>query len=523
MIGRKETNLTSDQAQWVRFVLTRHLLALFLLFTFMLLPLSRPVVLAQSEYTFSPLTPSAWTSEVGTTIEFGGQLSPVPPLSSLPEKICIPYCNWIQLETEEIESQVWKEEQGVVVGIGTSVLTAGAANGEFMADGHFTIRWTPQSSGKYMVRATLKTLDGSETVLAVSPPIGWIDVRPIYLAGLVPFFTLQSWWNFIAGGGAISMLTFSSLIYISYHRRKSRRKPSTEPLRTQTTRAPKYEEKIEEQYEEVGGLVDVKAALAEAIELPLHRPDLFQKYHVVPPTKGLLLYGPPGCGKTLLARSIAAKGKIVFIYSRSTDIFTKYYGESASRVRELFGEAREKAPCVLFFDEIDALVPIRGMVDAGTEREDVRVTSEFLAQMDGLSPLEKVIIVGATNRPEAIDSAILRPGRFDKILYVPPPDVDGRLAILKRNMQGVPMADDVDLRDLAVQTERYSGADIVALCRESKMSAMKAEVGGAERPVLKADFVRAINLVRPSIDQAVIARYELFAKNFRKSQSDPGS
>jgi transitional endoplasmic reticulum ATPase len=280
-------------------------------------------------------------------------------------------------------------------------------------------------------------------------------------------------------------------------------------------------------YDEVGGLNDVKAALAETIELPLQRPDLFKKYRVVPPTKGLLLYGPPGCGKTLLARSIAAKGKIEFVYCRATDIFTKYYGESASRVRELFSEARRKegrkegrkAPCVLFFDEIDALVPIRGMADQGTEREDIRVTSEFLAQLDGLTPLERVIVVGATNRPEAIDPAMLRPGRFDKILYVPPPDIDGRIAILTRNMQGAPMADDVSLDDIAVQTEGYSGADIVALCREAKMFAIKAEVGGAARPLSKTDFDRAINLVKPSIDKSVVARYELFARDFRKSRS----
>jgi transitional endoplasmic reticulum ATPase len=172
----------------------------------------------------------------------------------------------------------------------------------------------------------------------------------------------------------------------------------------------------------------------------------------------------------------------------------------------------------LFFDEIDALAPIRGMADQGTEREDVRVTSEFLAQLDGLTPLERVIVVGATNRPEAIDPAMLRPGRFDKILYVPPPDIDGRIAILTRNMQGVPMADEVSLRDIAVQTEGYSGADIVALCREAKMFAMKAEVDGAARPVSKTDFDRAISSVKPSIDKSVVARYELFARDFRKSR-----
>ena len=183
---------------------------------------------------------------------------------------------------------------------------------------------------------------------AVSLPRGWIEVGPIYLAGLIPFSTTQSWRNFI-GASAISMLMLPSLIYIRYRYRKSRRKPSAEMLSPSKPTAAK-------EYEEVGGLEEVKAALTEAIELPLHRPDLFEKYHVVPPTKGLLLYGPPGCGKTLLARSIAAKGRVVFIYSRSTDIFTKYYGESASRVRELFSQARERAPCVLFFDEIDALV-----------------------------------------------------------------------------------------------------------------------------------------------------------------------
>jgi transitional endoplasmic reticulum ATPase len=348
-------------------------------------------------------------------------------------------------------------------------------------------------------------------VLAASPEVGWVEVRPKYFAGLIPLYSVQ-----VEGQFYVALLLFflclPSIVYFAHLARKSRTKLPPESL-------PRLTRKVEGVYDEVGGLSEVKAALAETIELPLQRPDLFKKYRVVPPTKGLLLYGPPGCGKTLLAKCIAAKGKIAFIYSRSTDVFTKWYGESASRVRNLFKDARQKAPCVLFFDEIDALVPVRGVADEGTEREDVRVTSEFLAQLDGLSPLERVIVVGATNRPEAIDPAMLRPGRFDKILYVPPPDLDARMAILARNMEGVTMSDDVDVRDLAIRMEGYSGADIVALCREAKMFAMKAEVGGAARPVSKTDFDRAVNLVRPSIDESVVARYELFAKTFRKSRS----
>lgn len=191
-------------------------------------------------------------------------------------------------------------------------------------------------------------------------------------------------------------------------------------------------------WNEVAGLVAVKAALYEAIIMPLKHADLFARYKVTPPVKGILMFGPPGCGKTMIARAIARSAGVNFIQRSGTDIHTKYYGESAVHAREMFEEARKNAPCVLFIDEIDAVVPGRSETDDVGLREDVKVVSEILSQMDGLASLEQVVVIGATNRPQVLDTAILRPGRFDKVLYVPPPDPPARKTLLERNLEGVP-------------------------------------------------------------------------------------
>jgi SpoVK/Ycf46/Vps4 family AAA+-type ATPase len=205
-------------------------------------------------------------------------------------------------------------------------------------------------------------------------------------------------------------------------------------------------------WNEVAGLVQVKAALYEAIIMPLKHAELFEKYRVAPPVKGILMFGPPGCGKTMIASAIAKSVGVGFVERSGTDIHTKYYEESAVHARDMFEEARNSAPCVLFIDEIDAVVPARSESDDVSAREDVKVVSEILSQMDGLTSLKGVVVIGATNRPQVLDPAVVRPGRFDKILYVPPPDKEARKTLLERNLEGVPTSG-IDLDQIVTRTE----------------------------------------------------------------------
>lgn len=265
-------------------------------------------------------------------------------------------------------------------------------------------------------------------------------------------------------------------------------------------------------WNEVAGLLPVKAALYEAIVMPLKYEELFENYKVTPPVKGVLMFGPPGCGKTMLARAVAKSVGVSFIHRSGTDIHTKYYGESAVHAREMFLEAENNAPSVLFIDEIDAVVPTRSDVDDVASREDVKVVSEILSQMDGRTSLERVVVIGATNRPQALDKAIMRPGRFDKILYVPPPDNQARKILLERNLDGVP-TEGVDLTRIVKQTERYSGADLVAISRTAKFAAMREVLihGGGIRPVTMAHFLRAMREIKSSLTPELMAQYDQFA------------
>jgi transitional endoplasmic reticulum ATPase len=268
-------------------------------------------------------------------------------------------------------------------------------------------------------------------------------------------------------------------------------------------------------WNEVAGLFPVKTALYEAIIMPLKHAELFERYKVAPPVKGILMFGPPGCGKTMIARAIAKSVGVGFLQSSGTDIHTKYYGESASHARQIFQEARSNAPCVLFIDEVDALVPVRSELDDVASREDVKVVSEILSQMDGLTTLEKVVVIGATNRPQVLDPAIMRPGRFDKILYVPPPDLQARRALLERNLNGVPTME-IDFEQIVRQTENYSGADLVALVRQAKLAAMREVIvhGDEVRPVTMRHFQRALREIRSSLRPDQVDQYTQFAKAY---------
>jgi len=249
-------------------------------------------------------------------------------------------------------------------------------------------------------------------------------------------------------------------------------------------------------WEDIGGLDDVKQQLRESVEWPLKNPKLFENMGIKPP-KGILLYGPPGCGKTLLAKAVATESEANFISIKGPEVFSKWVGESERAIREIFRKARMAAPAVVFFDEIDALVPPRGarFGDSGVSE---RVISQLLTELDGIETLENVVVLAATNRPDMVDPAVLRPGRFDRLIYVPPPDEKTRLQIFKIHTRKMPLDEDVSLEKLAALTEGYTGADIAAICREAAMNAIRRnpETGGK---VKMEDFRKVMETIKPSI------------------------
>jgi len=240
-------------------------------------------------------------------------------------------------------------------------------------------------------------------------------------------------------------------------------KLSEKPAKEEVAKGPKVA------YEDIGGLRDEVDKVREMIELPLRHPELFEKLGVEAP-KGVLLHGPPGTGKTLLAKAVASETSANFTSIGGPEIMSKFYGESEERLRDIFKEAAENAPSIIFIDEIDSIAPKRDEVTAETER---RVVAQILALMDGLQTRGKVVVIGATNRPNALDPAIRRPGRFDREIEIGIPDKEGRLEILQIHTRGMPLADDVDLVQLASMTHGYVGADLAALTREAAMRALR--------------------------------------------------
>ena len=268
-------------------------------------------------------------------------------------------------------------------------------------------------------------------------------------------------------------------------------------------------------WDDIGGLEEVKQQLKEAVEWPLKYPDAFKRMGIRPP-RGILLYGPPGCGKTLLARAVATESEANFIAIKGPEIYSKWVGESEKAIREVFRKGRMAAPSIIFFDEFDAIVPRRGM-GIGDSMVTERVISQLLTEMDGLVALENVVVIGATNRPDIIDPAVLRPGRMDRIIYVPPPDEEARLQILKIHTRNMPLAEDVDLREIAKKTEGYSGADLETVCREAAMNALRKDINA--KHVTKEDFEKALKKVGPSLTPEMIKWYEDLAKTFQKMRA----
>src|SRR5512136_2666747 len=227
-------------------------------------------------------------------------------------------------------------------------------------------------------------------------------------------------------------------------------------------------------WDDIGGLESVKQELREAVEWPIKTPEIFERMGIRPP-KGIMLFGPPGCGKTLLARAVATESEANFISIKGPEVFSKWVGESEKAIREVFRKSRMAAPAVIFFDEFDSLVPGRGRgySDSGVSE---RVIRQLLTEMDGIISLEDVVIVAATNRPDMVDPAVLRPGRFDRLIYVPEPDEKSRAQIFKLYTKDMPLAKDVNILYLANASRGYSGADLDALCREAAMNALRKDV-----------------------------------------------
>ena len=273
-----------------------------------------------------------------------------------------------------------------------------------------------------------------------------------------------------------------------------------------------YVEVPEVHWEDVGGLEDVKQRLREAVEWPLKHPDYFDGMGIQP-VKGILLYGPPGTGKTLLAKVVATESEANFISVKGPEILNKWVGESERAIRDIFRKARQSAPCVIFFDELDAIAPVRGQsFDSGVTE---RIVNQLLSEMDGISPLKNILVIGATNRADILDPALLRPGRFDQVVYVPPPDEKARLQILKIHSKKVPLGEDVSLEKVAALTEGYSGADLYALVRQAAIIRLRKE--GKPGKVTMDDFHQAMQEVKPSLSKDQVAGYEAWSRKLQSS------
>jgi transitional endoplasmic reticulum ATPase len=265
-------------------------------------------------------------------------------------------------------------------------------------------------------------------------------------------------------------------------------------------------------WDNVGGLNDVKQELIEAVEWPLRIPEAFRRLGVNPP-KGILLYGAPGTGKTMLAKAVATESGANFIQVKGPELLSKWVGESEKAVRKIFEKARQASPAIVFFDEIDSLAPRRGMSTDSNVSE--RVVNQLLTEMDGLVELHNIVILAASNRPDIIDTALLRPGRFDRIIHVMAPDEKARLEIFRGHTKNMPLAKDVNLKELAEKTEGYVGADIEAVCREAAILALREDEKAKD--IDSKFFDEALNKIGPSITKEIEDAYRDLLGKFRKA------
>ena len=291
-------------------------------------------------------------------------------------------------------------------------------------------------------------------------------------------------------------------------------------------------------WEDIGGLETVKKELQELVQYPVEHPEKFLKFGMQP-SRGVLFYGPPGCGKTLLAKAIANECQSNFISIKGPELLTMWFGESEANVRDIFDKARSAAPCVLFFDELDSIAKSRGGGgggDAGGASD--RVINQILTEMDGMGSKKNVFIIGATNRPDIIDSAILRPGRLDQLIYIPLPDDGSRTSILKANLRKTPVSKKVDIKFLAKITKGFSGADLTEICQRACKLAIRENIEAEikktkerERKGLSMDiddddnaevekkhFEEAMRFARRSVSDQDIKKYEMFSQTLQQSR-----
>lgn len=296
-------------------------------------------------------------------------------------------------------------------------------------------------------------------------------------------------------------------------------------------------------WNDIGGLVDVKRELQELVQYPIEHPEKFEKFGMSP-SRGVLFYGPPGCGKTLLAKAVANECQANFISVKGPEMLTMWFGESEANVRETFEKARAAAPCVLFFDELDSIAQQRGGSQGDGGGAADRVMNQLLTEMDGVGSRKNVFIIGATNRPDIIDAALMRPGRLDQLIYIPMPDFESRLSILKAVLRKTPMNKDVDLSYLAAQTEKFTGADLTEICQRAAKLAIResiqrdmereqirkeAEADGVATDDVEEDdpvpelmprhFEEAVRNARRSVSDRDLAQYSSFAQNLQQSRS----
>merc|ERR1711871_186853 len=293
-------------------------------------------------------------------------------------------------------------------------------------------------------------------------------------------------------------------------------------------------------WDDIGGLEKVKRELQETIQYPIEHPDKY-KFFGMTPSKGVLFYGPPGCGKTLLAKAIASECQANFISIKGPELLTMWFGESEANVREIFDKARQSAPCVLFFDELDSIARARGGGGGDAGGAGDRVMNQLLTEMDGVGSRKNVFIIGATNRPDIIDPALMRPGRLDQLIYIPLPDEPSRLGVLTANLRKSPLAPDVDLSRIARLTDKFSGADLTEICQRACKYAIRESIELSirkrrqrmanpdamdddeeeEDPVPEitiAHFQQAMQTARRSVSDADIRKYEMFSQKLQQER-----
>ncbi|MFT4313306.1 MAG: CDC48 family AAA ATPase [Candidatus Woesearchaeota archaeon] len=268
-------------------------------------------------------------------------------------------------------------------------------------------------------------------------------------------------------------------------------------------------------WDDVGGLGNVKQNLKEAVEWPLNTPERFTRLGIKPP-KGILLYGPPGTGKTLLAKAVANESKANFILVNGPELLSKWVGDSEKAVRKVFQKARQTSPTIIFFDEIDSIAPRRGGSDSSDSNVTERVVNQLLTELDGLESLANVVVMAATNRPDLLDTALLRPGRFDRIILSPVPDAETRKHILSIHTKGMPLAKDVDLQTIADKTQGFVGADLEALCREAAIMTLRENAESKEVPM--SYFEKALEIVKPSVSSDIEKMYQDLQDKFRMAR-----